>query len=135
MKIQDSLPADFKEQSSASVRSSHHLPDGIYGVVFRVQGRQASGVVVIHGYKFAGGDSGMAYYGTFTENGASLHAHVTTLRHTETGGIALLGADNLDFSAEGNSTANGAHFAGTAQPTGHKFGFTLARLTTPGFSV
>jgi hypothetical protein len=135
MTTQDNLPANFKEQSSASVRSSQHLPDGMYGVVFRVQGRQASGVVVIHGYKFAGGDSGMAYYGNFTEAGAILTAHVTTLRHTETGGIALLGADNLDFSAEGKSTPSGAYFTGTARPTGHKFEFTLARLTTPGFSV
>lgn len=135
MMTQDSLPATFNEQSSASLRSSPHLPDGMYGVVFRVQGRQASGVVVIHGYKFAGGDSGMAYYGTFTDQGSVLNAQVTTLRHTETGGIALLGADNLDFSAQGQSTPNGAHFTGTARPTGQKFEFTLARLATPGFSV
>ncbi|WP_157959595.1 hypothetical protein [Devosia submarina] len=132
---QDSLPASSKEQSTASARSSQHLPDGMYNVVFRVQGRQASGVVVIHGYKFAGGDSGMAYYGNFTETGSILHAHVTTLRHTETGGIALLGADNLDFSAEGQPTPNGAYFTGTARPIGHRFEITLAKLATPGFSV
>jgi hypothetical protein len=107
----------------------------MYGVVFRVQGRQASGVVVIHGYKFAGGDSGMAYYGSFTDEGAILNAHVTTLRHTETGGIALLGSDNLEFSAEGQSTPNGAYFTGIARHTGQKFEFTLSRLATPGFSA
>lgn len=118
-----------------SARSSRHLPDGLYCVDFRVQAKQASGVVVIYGQKFSGGDSGMAYFGTFSEQGKHLSVHVTTLRHTQTGGIALLGADNLEFTAEGGPTFNGAHFTGAARHTGQRFEFTLSRLSTPGFSL
>ena len=124
----------FDEHVTPQTRASRHLPNGLYGVTFRVQGKQASGVVVIHGSKFSGGDGGMAYFGTFSEKGTHLSARVTTLRHTHTGGVALLGADNLEFDAEGRPTPNGAHFSGTAGHTGKRFDFTLARLPTPGFS-
>lgn len=129
------LTSALDERAAPSAPASRNLPDGLYGVTFRVQAKQASGVVVIQGHKFSGGDSGMAYFGTFSEQGAHLSAHVTTLRHTQTGGVALLGADNMEFTAEGRSTSNGAHFSGTARHSGKRFEFTLTKLPTPAFSA
>ncbi|WIJ23420.1 hypothetical protein [Devosia sp. RR2S18] len=111
------------------------LPSGLYGVRFRYQGKQASGVVAIHGDSFAGGDSGMAYYGKLTRSGAQLRATVTTLRHTDTGGVALLGSDNLEFVADGQPTGSGAIFSGDAPHTGQRFEFSLTGIRTPGLSI
>ena len=130
-----SLTPSFDEDTISSPRKSRHLPAGLYGVTFRAQSKQASGVVVIIDDKFSGGDSGMAYFGIFSEEGTRLIAHVTTLRHTQTGGIALLGADNLEFTAEGLPTPRGADFSGTARYSGRRFEFSLVKLSTPGFSL
>ena len=108
------------------------LPDGLYRVDFRIQSKQASGVVIIHGDSFAGGDSGMAYYGSLSRTGRQLRAIVTTLRHTDTGGIPLLGADNLEFVAEGQATGDGATFSGASPSSGQRFELSLFRLRTPG---
>jgi hypothetical protein len=108
------------------------LPSGLYGVRFRYQGKQASGVVTIRGDSFAGGDSGMAYYGKLIRSGGQLRATVRTLRHTDTGGVALLRSDNLEFVAEGQPTVNGAIFSGEAPRAGQRFEFSLTRIRTPG---
>lgn len=108
------------------------MESGFYRVEFRAPIGRVAGVVVVTGNRFFGGDSGMGYYGTLWGEDHDLSAEVHTFRHTQTGGVALLGADDLTLAVRGRVIdRNRAEFQGAAPASGDQFDIVLTRIPTP----
>ena len=110
------------------------MQNGLYRVNFRAPIGSSSGVIVLEGESFMGGDSGLAYFGTLSQSGAKLTAKVTTYRHTHTGGVSLLGQDDLTITIEGQATSETEGiFDGVIPGTNtEKFEILLDKLPEPG---
>ena len=98
---------------------------GSYSAWFRTSLIEGTGVVVLKDGKLTGGDTVLAYTGTYIQNGDRFSASVMTQRHTP-GQPSVFGIDNVDLTVIGKSTPTTASCTGTAkQAPGLTFEATL----------
>lgn len=109
------------------------MKDGLYKAAFitkqdgRIKG-SGTGVVVVSGGNFRGGDSTFAYRGTMTSEGAAARAELTAFRHSD-GPPGVFGVDYVTASLSGPSTSEGARLSGTSpEAPGVDFAVTLSFL-------
>jgi hypothetical protein len=105
------------------------LPDGFYGVKFKTQRGEGAGVAVLTGGKLRGGDSALAYSGSYQQNGDNFTASVKTSRHAQ-GMPSVFGVDAVDITLSGKSTSDTANCTGSAaQAPGVSFQAVLTRIS------
>jgi hypothetical protein len=105
------------------------LQDGSYSAWFRTSLREGTGIVVLKDGKLTGGDTVLAYTGTYFQNGDRFSASVRTQRHTP-GQPSVFGLDNVNLTLTGKSTPTMASCTGTAkQAPGLTFEATLIPIT------
>jgi hypothetical protein len=90
------------------------LRNGSYSAWFRTPQGEGTGIIVLSDGKLTGGDTMLAYAGTYFQNGDRFSASVRTQRHTP-GQPSVFGIDNLDLTLIGKSTPTTASCAGTAK--------------------
>ena len=89
---------------------------------------EGTGVIELRDGKLTGGDTVLAYTGTYFQNGDRFSASVRTQRHSP-GQPSVFGIDNLDLTLTGNSTPTTASCTGTAkQAPGLAFEAVLVRM-------
>jgi hypothetical protein len=104
------------------------LRNGSYSAWFRTSLREGTGVVVLNDGKVAGGDTVLAYTGTYFQNGDNFSACITTRRHAP-GQPSVFGIDNVDLTLTGKSTPTTASCTGSVkQAPGLTFEATLIRM-------
>jgi T3SS negative regulator,GrlR len=75
-----------------------------------------TGVIELRDGKVTGGDTGLAYTGSYVADGDKFTAFIATKRHTPgQPSIFGLGIDEADLTLTGNSTPTKASCAGTAK--------------------
>src|SRR3984957_2988896 len=90
------------------------LRNGSYSAWFRTSQAEGIGIVVLKDSKLTGGDTVLAYTGTYFQNGDRFSASVTTQRHTA-GQPSVFGIDNVNLTLTGKSTPTTASCIGTAK--------------------
>jgi T3SS negative regulator,GrlR len=90
------------------------LRNGSYSAWFRSPQGEGTGIVVLNDGKLTGGDTVLAYTGTYLQNGDRFSACVRTQRHTP-GQPSVFGIDDLDLTLTCKSTPTTASCAGTAK--------------------
>jgi hypothetical protein len=109
------------------------LRNGSYSARFRtrqgdgtgVMQGEGTGVIELNDGKVTGGDTVLAYTGTYFQNGDRFSASITTQRHTP-GQPSVFGIDNVDLTLTRKSTPTTASCTGTAkQAPGLTFEATL----------
>jgi len=104
------------------------LRNGSYSAWFRTPKGEGIGVVVLNDGKMIGGDTVIAYTGSYVEEGDKFTASITTERHTQ-GQPSVFGIDEIDLTLTGKSTPTTASCTGTAkQAPGLTFEATLVRM-------
>ena len=84
--------------------------------------------MVLNDGKMIGGDTVIAYTGSYVEEGDTFTASITTERHTQ-GQPSVFGIDEIDLTLTGKSTPTTASCTGTAkQAPGLTFEATLIRM-------
>ncbi|GGA60166.1 hypothetical protein [Pelagibacterium lentulum] len=81
------------------------MEDGLYKASFSGPLGVGNGVVVVRQNKFSGGDSVIAYVGSFGQSGDKISAELQTFRHSG-GGFNVLGQDSVNVSLLGSIAAN-----------------------------
>ncbi|MDB5607472.1 MAG: hypothetical protein JWP25_4372 [Bradyrhizobium sp.] len=90
------------------------LRNGSYSAWFRTSLREGTGIVELSDGKLTGGDTVIAYSGTYFQNGDKFSASITARRHTP-GQPSIFGIDNFDLTVTGTSTLTTASCSGTAK--------------------
>jgi hypothetical protein len=90
------------------------LPDGFYGAWFKTPRGEGAGVVTLANGQLRGGDSALAYSGTFAQDGEHFTAIVATDRHAH-GSPSVFGIDAVDISLTGKFTGASITCTGTAK--------------------
>ena len=90
------------------------LRNGSYSAWFKTPKAGGTGIVVLNDGKLTGGDTVLAYTGTYFQNGDIFSASVTTRRHTP-GQPSVFGIDEFDLTLTGKSTPTTASCSGTAK--------------------
>jgi hypothetical protein len=90
------------------------LRNGSYSAWFRTQRGEGTGIVVLNDGKVTGGDTVLAYTGSYVEDGDAFTALIATRRHTP-GQPSVFGIDNVDLILTGKSTATTASCTGTVE--------------------
>jgi hypothetical protein len=105
------------------------IKDGLYKVSFQTPMGVGAGVAYASGGKMWGGDSGIYYVGTYSQEGNQLTANVTTTRHTG-GANSVFGVDRVHITLRGTVDGDTATTQGTAaEAPGVKFQAILTRLS------
>lgn len=109
-------------------RVQHMLRNGSYSAWFRTPEGEGTGIVVIKDGRLTGGDTVIAYDGSYTQDGDKFTATITTRRYAQ-GQPSVFGIDNVDLTLSGKSTSTSASGSGTAkQAPGLRFEVTLIRI-------
>ena len=104
------------------------LQPGLYKVEFRTKLGSGTGVLVIEQGRVRGGDSSLAYSGTYEEKGDNFSAKVNVARHSS-GLASVFGIDNVSITLSGVSAGTSAQAKGTSpQAPGISFEAHLSRL-------
>ena len=104
------------------------LQNGSYSAWFRTPQGEGTGIVVLNDGKMTGGDTVIAYSGSYVEEGHTFTASVTTECHTP-GQPSVFGIDEIDLTLTGKSMRTTASCTGTAkQAPGLTFEATLVRM-------
>ena len=105
------------------------LRNGSYSAWFRTQRGEGTGIVELSDGKVTGGDTVLAYTGSYVEEGNTFTASIATQRHTQ-GQPSVFGIDNVDLTLTGNSSATvTASCTGTVkQLPGMTFEAVLVRI-------
>jgi hypothetical protein len=106
------------------------LRNGRYSAWFRTQRGEGTGIVELNDGKVTGGDTVLAYTGSYAEDGNEFTALIATRRHTM-GQPSVFGIDNVDLTLAGKSASmTTASCAGTVkQVPGMTFEATLIRIS------
>jgi len=80
------------------------LRNGNYSAWFRTQRGEGTGIVELSDGKVTGGDTVLAYTGSYVEDGNTFTASIATQRHTQ-GQPSVFGIDDVDLALTGNSSA------------------------------
>ncbi len=81
---------------------------GLYNIAFQTPLGSGAGVVYLDDGKVRGGDSFIAYHGTYSENGKEMEALVSTRRHTA-GKPSIFGIEGAAVTLKGNISDAGEH--------------------------
>jgi len=106
------------------------MKTGLYKVDFRTPLGAGAGVVVIEDGKVRGGDSAIAYFGTYHLEQDNFTATVRTLRHTANPQLVnVFGHDDVEIRLAGKFTGDSADVQGSSpQAPGVTFGARLTRI-------
>jgi hypothetical protein len=107
------------------------MRDGLYKVQFQTPLGWGAGVVFAQGDKLWGGDAGLCYVGTHSQDGNQVTAKVKTFRHTQHPGIqSVFGRDQVNIELKGTAEGDSVQCSGTApEAPGVKFSATLQRVS------
>jgi hypothetical protein len=104
------------------------LENGKYATWFRTPLGEGTGVVTLQDGKITGGDTVIAYTGSFSQAGDDFTADIATKRHTP-GQPSVFGIDNVDLTLTGKSRGATASCRGTSrQAPGMAFEATIIRI-------
>ena len=104
------------------------LRNGNYSAWFRTPLGEGTGVVTLTDGKLTGGDTVMAYTGSYTQVGDDFSADIATKRHTP-GQLSVFGIDEVDLTLVGKSSGTTASCRGTSrQAPGMTFEATIIRI-------
>ena len=96
------------------------LKNGKYSAWFRTSLGEGMGVVMLQDGKLTGGDTVIAYTGSYSQTGDEFTADIAIHRHS--GQLSVFGFDNVDLTLVGKSTRTMASCRGTSlQATGTTF--------------
>ncbi|WP_375413687.1 GrlR family regulatory protein [uncultured Bradyrhizobium sp.] len=88
---------------------------GLYKVEFKTPRRKAIGILYAADGKLHGGNSAFAYVGSFKENGNTITAVVSSMRHThDPNHPPVFGLDRVTIDCQGSAKGEFATFEGTA---------------------
>ncbi|MHB8271870.1 MAG: GrlR family regulatory protein [Bradyrhizobium sp.] len=91
---------------------------GLYKVEFKTPRRKAVGIVYAADGKLRGGSSAYAYVGSYTENGDTITAVISSMRHTNDPNYpSVFGFDRVTIDCQGSAKGEFATFEGTAAET------------------
>jgi hypothetical protein len=120
------------DRNLLGIRRWGMLRNGSYSAWFRTQRGEGTGIVELNDGKVTGGDTGLAYTGSYVEDGDTFTALIATCRHTH-GQPSIFGTDidNVDLTITGNSSATTtASCRGTVkQVAGMTFEAVLIRIS------
>jgi hypothetical protein len=104
--------------------------EGHYVVRFSTPLGDGAGVAYLAGGKLRGGDSMMAYVGSYNEAGGRVEADVRAYKHTDVPGMAsVFGADEVDINLSGTASGGNLALTGTApQAPGVQLQVQMERL-------
>ncbi len=104
------------------------LENGKYSVWFRTSLGEGMGVVMLKDGDVAGGDTVLAYAGSYRQTGDDFTVDISTERHTP-GQFSVFGIDMVDLTLTGKSTGITASCHGTTrQEPGMAFEAILIRI-------
>lgn len=103
---------------------------GLYAIRFATPFGAGAGVAYLEGGKLRGGDSMMAYVGSYNEGNGKLEADVHAYRHTPVPGMeSVFGVDDVHIHLSGNADGPNLALTGTApQAPGVTLQITMERL-------
>ena len=108
------------------------LPNGLYKIAFETASGAEYGVAYLQDGKLRGGDSGMAYVGTYELDGSLLTAELSVSQHRHVpGAVSALGFNNVQVHLCGlvDETNNVVRLTGTSPvSTSIRFGARLSLL-------
>lgn len=88
---------------------------GLYAIRFQTPGGAGAGVAYLENGKLRGGDSMMAYVGSYNETSGTLTADVLAYKHTNVSGmVSVFGVDKVDIHLQGTVSGGNANLTGTA---------------------
>ena len=103
---------------------------GLYAIRFQTPVGAGAGVAYLENGKLRGGDSMMAYVGTYNEAGGTLNADVRAYKHTNVPDmVSVFGVDQVDIHLQGTVSGGNAKLTGTApQAPGVTLQVSMERL-------
>jgi len=105
------------------------LENGKYSAWFRTALGEGTGVVLLKDGEIIGGDTVLAYTGSYSQDGDVFTVDIATRRHSP-GQLSVFGIDNVDLTLEGKSSGRVASCRGTTrQPPCMAFEATIIRMT------
>jgi len=104
------------------------LENGKYSAWFRTALGEGTGVVTLKDGTITGGDTVLAYTGTYSQDGDVFTVDIATKRHSP-GQLSVFGIDNVDLKLGGKSVGRVASCRGTTrQAPAMAFEATLIRM-------
>lgn len=89
--------------------------NGLYAIRFGTPLGEGAGVAYLHDGKLRGGDSMMAYVGSYSESDGNLEADVNAYQHTAVPDMAsVFGATNVNIHLSGQVSGGNGTLTGTA---------------------
>jgi T3SS negative regulator,GrlR len=105
------------------------LANGKYSAWFRTPLGEGTGTIVLQDGKVSGGDTVIAYSGSYRQDGDDISAEISTKRHTP-GQLSVFGVDEVDIALTGKSTGTMATCRGTSRSApGVTFEAIVIRMT------
>lgn len=103
---------------------------GLYSVTFKTPAGQGTGVAYLDSGKLRGGDSMMAYVGSYNEQGGKLNADVRAYKYANVPGMmSVFGVDAVNITLNGQVSGGTASLVGTApEAPGVQLEVTMERL-------
>jgi len=104
------------------------LANGSYSAWFRTPLGEGTGIVVLRDGSVSGGDTVIAYSGSYRQDGNDFSADIAIKRHSP-GQLSVFGIDNVDICLTGKSTGTVASCRGRSrQEPGMAFEATMVRM-------
>jgi hypothetical protein len=104
------------------------LQNGKYSAWFRTPLGEGTGIVVLQDGNVSGGDTVIAYSGSYRQDGDDFSADIAIKRHSP-GQLSVFGIDDVDIALTGKSAGTVASCRGKSkQPPGMMFEATLVRM-------
>jgi T3SS negative regulator,GrlR len=90
------------------------LANGKYSAWFRTSLGEGTGIVILQDGNVSGGDTVMAYSGSYKQDGDSFSADIAIKRHSP-GQLSVFGIDDVDIVLTGKSTGKSASCYGRSK--------------------
>jgi T3SS negative regulator,GrlR len=104
------------------------LANGKYSAWFKTHLGEGTGTVVLQDGNVSGGDTVMAYSGSYQQESDDFHADISIKRHSP-GQLSVFGIDDVDIALTGKSNGKTASCRGRSKPApGITFEATLIRM-------
>jgi hypothetical protein len=102
--------------------------DGKYSVWFKTPLGEGTGIVIFKDGNVTGGDTVIAYAGSYQQAGDDFSADIAIKRHS-LGQLSVFGIDDVDITLTGRCTGTTASCRGTSrQAPGMTFKATMIRM-------